>query len=146
MAPQAAAAITITLPKVKAGYCRGKNDACPAGSVVLWILVFISLPAPVYFFNSSDSCCVLLSRFYKGSPQESLGGGSAYHLTTTGPFVHCLSALKSLRSVCFLILVFDLFYLYGKPVGSCLIPVSGSSPVMFLGPFSSIVLGTWWTL
>ena len=46
----------------------------------------------------------------------------------------------------FLILVFDLFYLYGKPVGSCLVPVSGSSPVMFLGPFSSIVLGTWWTL
>lgn len=67
-------------------------------------------------------------------------------LPTTGPSVHCLSALKSLRSVCFLILVFDLFYLYGKPAGSCLVPVSRRSPVMVLILFSSIVLGAWWTL
>lgn len=67
-------------------------------------------------------------------------------LPTTGPSVHCLSALKSLRSVCFLILVFDLFYLYGKPAGSCLGPMSRCSPVMVLILFSPIVLGTWWTL
>lgn len=82
LALQAIGAMTVTLPWVKAGCSRGKNDAHTVGLVVLWILVFfVSLPVTVYFSDSSNSCCVILSRFYKGNPQESLSGGSVWRLT-----------------------------------------------------------------
>lgn len=70
LAPRAAAAITVTLPKVKAGYCRGKTDACTAGLVVLDSSAS-SVCLLLFIFEFLRQLCVLQSRFYKGSLQES---------------------------------------------------------------------------
>ena len=87
-------------------YSIGKYDTLTADVVILWILVFyLNLPATIYFSESSNSCCILLSRFYKGNPWESLGGGCVCHLFQNWKLVLYLFDFKSLKSICFLTLI-----------------------------------------